>query len=180
MRKRIFENPLIKDRVMLVESSSETRGAYTLIEVELGPGSGNQLHYHKCFTEKFTAIRGELCLDIGGNRLRLQAGESATVPADNLHRVFNPGERSIIFRVKLTPGQEMFEHCLAITYGLAKDGRLNKKGIPKSLDHTALLMSLTDTGVAGLFSIIQPIMKWRAKKAIEKGVHHELIRRYCK
>ena len=46
MKKRVFENSIIKDRVMLVESSNETGGAYTLMEVELQPGSGNQLHYH--------------------------------------------------------------------------------------------------------------------------------------
>ncbi|HZI54452.1 MAG TPA: cupin domain-containing protein [Chitinophagaceae bacterium] len=180
MKKRIFENPLIKDRVMLVESSNETGGAYTLIEVELQPGGGNQLHYHKCFTEKFTAIKGELCIDLAGRQLRLQPGESAEAPADCLHRFYNPGERSIIFRVKLTPGHEMFEHGLAIAYGLAKDGRFNKRGNPKSLDHMALILSLTDTGVPGLFSFIQPIMKWRARKAIKKGMHHELINRYCK
>ena len=179
MKKRIFENPLIKDRVMLVKSSNETGGAYTLIEVELLPGGGNQLHYHKCFTEKFTAIKGELWVDVGGHRLRLQPGESVEAPADSLHRFYNPGERSVIFRVKLTPGYEMFEHGLAIAYGLAKDGRFNRNGIPKSLDHMALLMSLTDTGVPGLFSLIQPILKWRARKAIARGVHQELIKRYC-
>jgi len=180
MKKRIFENSLIKDRVMLVESSKETGGAYTLIEVELQPGGGNQLHYHKCFTEKFTAIKGELCLDIGGHRLRLQPGESATAPAASLHRFYNPGERSVIFRMQLTPGHEMFEHGLAITYGLAKDGGLNRDGNPRSFDHLALLLLLTDTGIPGLFSVVQPIMKWRARKAIKKGVHHDLIKRYCK
>jgi quercetin dioxygenase-like cupin family protein len=180
MKKRIFENPLIKDRIMLVESSKETGGAYTLIEVELKPRGGNRLHYHKSITEKFTAVKGELWVDVGNQRIRLQPGESATAPADSLHRFYNPGDRSIIFRVKLTPGHEMFEHGLAIAYGLAKEGRVSRKGIPKNLDHMALLMSLTDTGIPGFFSIIQPIMKWRATKAMEKGMHHELIERYCK
>ena len=58
MKKRIFENPLINDRIMLVESSDETGGEHTLIEVELRPGGGKRLHYHKCITEKFTAIKG--------------------------------------------------------------------------------------------------------------------------
>ena len=180
MKKRIFENPLINDRIMLVESSDETGGEHTLIEVELRPGGGKRLHYHKCITEKFTAIKGELWLEIGRQRIRLQPGESATAPADSLHRFYNPGNRSVIFRVKLTPGHEMFEQGLVIAYGLAREGRVNKNGIPKRLDHLALLMSLTDTGIPGLFSFIQPFMKWRGDKAIENGVHHELLKRYCK
>ena len=74
----------------------------------------------------------------------------------------------------------MFEQGLVIAYGLAREGRVNKNGIPKRLDHLALLMSLTDTGIPGLFSFIQPFMKWRGDKAIKNGVHHELLKRYCK
>ena len=179
MKKRIFENPLIKDRIMLVESSNETGGAHTLIEVELQPGGGNWLHYHKYITEKFTAIKGELWIEVGRQRIRLQPGGSVTAPADSLHRFYNPGDRPVIFRVKLTPGHEMFEQGLVIAYGLAREGRMNKNGIPKNLDHLALLMSLTDTGIPGLFSFIQPFMKWRGNMAIKKGMHHELLKRYC-
>ena len=74
----------------------------------------------------------------------------------------------------------MFEQGLVIAYGLAGEGRVYKNGIPKSLDHLALLMSMTDTAIPGLFSFIQPFMKWRGNKAIENGVHHELLQRYCK
>lgn len=180
MRKRVFENSIIKDRVMLVELSNETGGAYTLIEVELQPGSGKQLHYHTRLAKKFTAIKGELVLVMGRQQLRLQAGESVMVPADRLHRFYNPSDKPIIFQVKLTPGHERFEHGLAIAYGLAEDGKLNKKGIPKNLDHMALLMSFTDTGVPGFFSLIDPVIKWRAEMAMKRGLHLELIKRYCR
>lgn len=180
MKKRVFENSIIKDRVMLVESSNETGGAYTLIEVELHPGSGNQLHYHTKVAKKFTAIKGELVLVMGRKQVHLQAGGALTVPADKLHRFYNPGESPIIFQVKLTPGNEQFEHGLAITYGLAEDGKLNKKGIPKNLDHRALLMSFTDTAIPGFYSLIEPILKWRAEMAMKRGLHLELIKRYCR
>lgn len=180
MKKRIFENPLIRDRVMLIESSNETGGAYTLIEIELQPGGGNQLHYHTCFTERFTAIKGELCVDIDNKPIRLQPGESIVAPVEKLHRFYNPGETPIIFQVKLTPGHEQFEHGLAITYGLARDGKVGRKGIPKNIDHLALLMAFTDTGIPGIFSIVRPVLKWRARRAIKKGLHTELICKYCR
>ena len=165
---------------MLVESSNETGGAHTLIEMELQPGGGNRLHYHKYITEKFTAIKGELWIEVGRQRICLQPGQSATAPSHSVHRFYNRGNRSIIFRVKLTPGHEMFEKSLVIACGLAREGRMYKNGIPKSLDHLALLMSMTDTGIPGLFSLVQPLMKWRGNKAIENGKHHDLLKRYCK
>lgn len=180
MKKRIFENPLIRDRVMLVESSNETGGAYTLIEVELQPGGGDQLHFHTCFSKRFIAIKGELCIEAGNQQVRLQPGQYTNVPACKLHRFYNAGETPIIFQIKLTPGHERFEHGLAIIYGLARDGKVSKRGLPKNLDHLALLMSFTDIGVPGLLSALRPLMKWRARKAMEKGMHLELIKKYCK
>jgi quercetin dioxygenase-like cupin family protein len=180
MKNRVFENSIIKDRVMLVESSNETGGAYTLIEVQLQPGSGNQLHYNTSLAKKFTAIKGELALDMGRQRLRLQAGESMMVSPDRLHRFYNPSDKPIIFQVKLTPGHERFEHGLAITYGLAADGKVNKNGIARNLDHLALLMSFTDQGLPGFYSFIEPLIKWRAEIALGKGLHLELIKRYCR
>jgi len=165
---------------MLVESSNETGGAYTLIEVQLQPGSGNQFHYHTKLAKKFTAIKGELALDMGRQQLRLQAGESILVAPDRLHRFYNPSGQPIIFQVKLTPGHERFEHGLAIVYGLAADGKLNKKGIPRNIDHMALLMSFTDQGLPGFYSFIEPLIKWRAGIALRKGLHLELLKRYCR
>jgi hypothetical protein len=43
----------------------------------------------------------------------------------------------------------------------------------------ALLMTFTDIGIPGLFSVIQPVVKWRAMKAMKKGLHLELIKKYC-
>ena len=180
MKRRVFENSTIKDRVMLIESSNDTGGAFTLIEVELQPGSGNLLHFHTKLAQKFTAIKGELVMEMGKKQIRLQAGGSITVPVDRLHRFYNPGDSPIIFQIKMTPGHERFEHGLAIVYGLAEDGMINKKGIPKNLDHMAVLMSLTDTGVPGFYSFIQPVLKWRAGIAMKKGLHLELIKRYCR
>ncbi len=180
MKKRVFENSMIKDRVILVESSNETGGEYTLIEVEFQPGSGNQPHYHTSFAKKFTAVKGELVIEMNKKHLRLQAGGAVMVPVERVHRFFNPGDCPIIFQIKLTPGHERFEHALAITYGLAEDGKLTKKGIPKNLDHMAMLMSFADTGVTGFFAFLQPVLKWRAGIALKRGMHLELIKRYCR
>ena len=53
MEKRTFVNPAINDAATFMETSSETNGAYTLVEITLGKSDGPPLHYHKTFSEKF-------------------------------------------------------------------------------------------------------------------------------
>ena len=179
MNKRVFENPLIKDKVTLLESSTQTGGAYTLLEVELQAGGGNDLHYHLSFSEQFTVVNGELGIDLNKQQLRLQKGESATAPAKELHRFYNPGDKPVTFLVKLVPGHERFEQGLAIAYGLAADGKTTKNGVPRKLDHMSLVVSFTDTCLPGFFSFIQPVMRWRARRDMRKNMQLELIRKYC-
>lgn len=178
MEKRVFENPLIRDKVTLLESSAETGGAYTLVEVELEAGGGNDLHYHTSFTEEFIPLEGTLSIGLKDRDLHLQPGEKAVAQAHQLHRFFNAGTTPIRFQVKLSPGSEGFEKCIAIGYGLAGDGLTNKKGIPKKLDHLALLLDLGNTRLTGIFGLIIPYLLYRARKAREKGILQLLEERY--
>lgn len=179
MEKRVFSNPRIKDVVTFIKTSRETGGAYTLVEVELAPGGGNGMHVHYSYDEEFTAINGTLGVDVGKNKLRLQEGHSAIAPRGKFHRFYNPGQESIKFRVKLTPGFEGFENALKIAYGLAEDGLVNKKGIPRNFTHISLLTSMSDTSLPGILSMLGVIMKRVAKKASRNGVDKELISKYC-
>jgi quercetin dioxygenase-like cupin family protein len=177
--KRVFENPLIKDKVTFLQTSTETSGAYTLVEVELAAGGGNGLHAHTSFNEEFIPLEGILGIEVGKKKWQLKPGESAAAQPGDWHRFYNPGNAPIRFQVKLTPGSEGFEKGLKIAYGLADDGETNNKGIPKRLEHIALLTTMTDTLIPGIFSVIQPLLRWKAKKAIEKGIDQQLINKYC-
>lgn len=179
MEKRVFENPLIKDKVTLLKSSRETNGAYTLVEVELEPGGGNTLHYHRSFEETFTAVEGVLSIGLKKRQLHLKPGESAVAGIKELHRFYNAGNTPIRFQVKLTPGSPGFEKGIAIGYGLADDGMTNKKGIPKKLDHLAVLLDLTDTRLPGFLAFISPYLMRRSKRAQRRGVLNTLENKYC-
>src|SRR4029077_17278008 len=105
--------------------------------------------------------------------------KSAVAPVGKFHRFYNPGKRPIKFMVRITPSCEGFEHSLKIGYGLAEDGKSNNKGIPKSFTHVALLTTMADTVLPGVLSLILPVIRWKAKQAIRKGVDKELISKYC-
>ncbi len=177
---RTIENPLIKDRVTFVETAAETNGRFSLVEVELAPNGGNGLHYHKTFEETFTVLEGVLGVQSGRQTLHLAKGESITVPRGDLHRFFNPSASdSVRFTVMLQPGSPGFETTLQVAYGLARDGRTNKNGVPKNLYHMALIIQWSDTNLPGIFSWIEPAMKWLARRAAKKGIDMALVREYC-
>lgn len=179
MEKRVYENPKIKDRVTFLTTSAETGGAYTLVQVELEPGGGNALHYHTNFDEEFTALDGTLSIGLKKRQLHLKPGEKALARIGQLHRFYNASTEPIRFQVKLTPGSDSFEKAIAIGYGLAGDGLTNKSGVPKKLDHLAVMLELSNTRLTGFLALITPFLLRRAKRARKKGILQELENKYC-
>lgn len=176
--KRILENPIFKDKAVIIKTSQETGGSYSLGELEVAPGGGNGLHKHRAFTETFTAVKGKLGVMYGKEKLFLNPGESLTIPLNTPHYFFNDGSEKIICQVKLQPGHEGFEKGISIAYGLASDGRTNGKGLPKSFTHLSLLVILSDTIPTGILSFMMPLFRLFAKRAKNKGIENELLEKY--
>lgn len=171
---------MINDRATFVQTAAETGGKVSELEITLMPGGGNPLHYHKSYSETFTALDGDLGIRLGkGKRLTLKKGESFTVEPMQLHSFHNVQENPVTFRVQIRPGHEGFENSLKILYGLAADGLTNKKSIPVRLTHTALIACMSDMNLPGVFSLMFPLLKRIARKAREKGEEQRLIEKYC-
>lgn len=94
------------------------------------------------------------------------------------HCFFNPADREIRFGVQLEPGNERFEYFLRILYGLAADGRTDKKSRPRSIKHAAILLNMADAKMTGLLSLMSPLLKDVAKKAKANGDEQKLIEKY--
>ena len=178
--KRTIVNPIIKDTVTFLQTAEESAGKISEADITLMPGGGNPLHYHKTYSETFTAIDGDLGLKLGRRDTRiLSPGESYTVKPMALHRFFNPTNREIKFNVKLTPGHTGFENSLRILYGMAADGLTNNKSIPKSLKHTAMIVCMSDMNVPGVLTLLYPLLKRIANRAKSSGEEQKLIDKYC-
>lgn len=178
--KRTFVNPIIKDSITFLQTASESGGRVSEAEITLMPGGGNPLHYHKTYSETFTAVDGTLGVKLGKRETKiLKPGESHTVPPMQLHCFFNPTDSVIKFRVQLHPGHEGFENSIKILYGLAADGLTNKKSIPKSLKHTALIITMSDMSAPGFLTYMFPILNRMARKARAAGEEQKLVEKYC-
>jgi mannose-6-phosphate isomerase-like protein (cupin superfamily) len=176
---RRFYNPVQQDAATFLETSAETDGERTVIEVEVAPGGGNALHRHVSYAEHFEVVSGRLLVEVGEGARALGPGDEATVPVDTLHCFRNETDQPVTFRVTLTPGQTGFERALQIGYGLAADGRCNDKSVPRNPYHQALLKQWSDIRLPGLTGRLEPLFSLLARRAKAKGVDRELVARYC-
>ena len=172
---RIY-HPIQRDYVTFLRTAEETDGELLLIEVELAPHGGNALHRHLAFTETFEAVEGELHMHLGGRDLVLRPGERVAVPPGTVHRVYSRSDRPIRFRVEHRPPLQ-WEQVLRMGYGLAADGKVNSKGVPKSLLQAALLFTMSDTYLAGVpIALQRAIFGPLAALARRRGVDRALAR----
>ena len=83
--KRRIYNPVQKDAATFLETSEETGGERTLIEIEAAPGGGTAPHYHKTYAEHFEVLRGVL---------EVRVGERTADPVAPRRRLAKPGGKA--------------------------------------------------------------------------------------
>jgi quercetin dioxygenase-like cupin family protein len=77
---RRYYNPVQKDYATFLETSEQTGGGLTLIEIEVSTGGGNGPHYHKTYDEHFKVIEGTLEVLLGKDTHTLHQGQKAVAP----------------------------------------------------------------------------------------------------
>jgi quercetin dioxygenase-like cupin family protein len=177
--QRVIYNPIFKDTVTFIRTSAETNGEISEMEVTLNAGGGNPRHFHSKMDETFTAVEGNLGLHHNGKDVILKPGESFTVCVGDHHRFFNPGKTEIKFHLTFIPGHTGAENMLRIMYGLASDGKTDKKGVPKSLTTIAVLSELGDTQLSGPIALLNPLFRWLATRGRKTGHDKMLLKKYC-
>jgi mannose-6-phosphate isomerase-like protein (cupin superfamily) len=177
---RRIADPLRGDRATFLETSAESGGERTLIEIELAPGDANRPHRHVAFAERFTVLEGTLTVRVGDRELHLQPGETAAAPICALHAFSNRTGAPVRFHIEILPGHRGFEQALQIAYGLAQDGLVRPDGVPRRLTHLALLLDMGGTRLAGPRSLLQPLFGLAARRGRRKGLERELVARSCR
>jgi quercetin dioxygenase-like cupin family protein len=178
--KRRYYHPGQKDYATFLETSEETGGERTLIEIELAPGGGNQPHYHLTFDEHFEVLEGTLEVQLGKASRTLRPGEKAVAYKTVLHHFHNPTDEPTTFLVELRPGHSGFEKALKVAYGLAADGLAAANGAPKNPYHLALAFEWGEGRLPGVFAVLEPVFRLLAKRAKRKGIDRELEERYLR
>jgi quercetin dioxygenase-like cupin family protein len=152
-------NPVTGDRMTILHSSLQNDGNYSKIRFDLPPkAEGSPLHYHNNMSETFTVLEGCLEMEVGakGNRRILKAGEQLHVPPHTHHSFRNTSDKWITFTSENRPAGQ-FEQFIRGMFGLAIAGKVNAKGMPTNLFHSALLIKKADLVLVGVPPIIQKL-----------------------
>ena len=129
----ILENPVTRERAVALELPWRNPEGRAVAELTAFPGArvvGE--HLHPSLHERFTVMQGELTVVRDGQRSTLRAGESADIEPMTWHDWWNEAAEDAIVRVEITPG-ERFVHLIETTFGLAREGHVNAKGMPNPL-----------------------------------------------
>jgi quercetin dioxygenase-like cupin family protein len=177
--RRIY-HPTQKDYATFLETSAQTGGKHSLLEIELAPGGGNVPHYHLTYSERFEVLEGELEVHVGTETHTLRPGDTKTAQINTLHNFKNSTDKTTRFLIELVPGHTGFEQSLQIVYGLAVDGKVNKQGLPTNIYHLALVFVMGEGRVPGVMSLVMPLFRFLAARARTKGIERELIEKYCR
>lgn len=126
-------NPVTGERLVFELTSHDTDGRLTRFETFVEPGGAvAAAHVHPYQSETFTVLEGTLGMKRGRETLELGTGETAYVDPGVRHKFWNAGDDTLRFRAEVRPSLE-FESLIETMFGLATDGKTNRKGMPGPL-----------------------------------------------
>src|SRR5215203_2236552 len=127
-----IENPLSGERMTFLETTEDTNGQYFRFEFVAPPGWAVSEHIHPRQEERTEMFSGALDGRVAGEEIALLPGDIRVVPPGVLHAWRNPSdEEEARFSVTFRPALNM-ESGFETSWGLARDGKATKAGVPKN------------------------------------------------
>jgi quercetin dioxygenase-like cupin family protein len=129
----VLENPVTGERLVFRKTSQETGGEAIVVEAFVKPnGFVAAAHVHPRQEERFQVLKGSVGFRRGREKLVAGPGERLTVPAGTPHKFWNAGDDEAHFVCEIRPALQ-FEQLIETMYGLAAEGKTNRKGLPNPL-----------------------------------------------
>ena len=126
-------------------------------------------HRHPVSRERFHVLRGEVGFLIGERERVLGAGEDAEIAPGTLHDWWQVGDEEAQVIVEVDPG-DRFVEMVGTFFGLARDGKVDSRGLPRPLQLAVSARHYSDVAVVAspppavqhvLFSLLAPIGRLR-------------------
>jgi len=138
-------NPVTGERLVFRQTTRETGGDAVVVETYLQPnGFVASAHVHASQEERFQVLRGSVGFKVGRHKSVLGPGQRVTVPAGTAHRFWNAGDDVAEFVCEIRPALQ-FESLIETMFGLAADGKTNRKGMPNPLRLAVIAHAHFDT-----------------------------------
>jgi len=122
-------------------------------------------HRHPTITERFHVLEGEVGFLLGEREQVLGAGEEAVVQPGTLHDWWQVGEETAQVVVEVDPG-DRFVEMVGTIFGLARDGKVDRRGLPHPLQLAVTARAYRDVMVIAsppawvqnvAFSVLAPL-----------------------
>jgi mannose-6-phosphate isomerase-like protein (cupin superfamily) len=140
-----IENPITGERIVFNKTSAETNGEAVEIEVYVRPGGVvAAAHVHPHQTERFEVVSGRIGMKLGRRSLEAGPNDIVVVEPGTPHKFWNAGDDELHFVTVVKPALQ-FERLLETMFGLAADGKTNRKGMPNPLRLAVIARSHFDT-----------------------------------
>jgi mannose-6-phosphate isomerase-like protein (cupin superfamily) len=125
-----IENPVTGERLVFRKTSADTNGEAVVVEAFVKPdGAVAATHVHPRQDERFEVLGGSVAFRLGKEELVLGPGQRILVPAGTPHKFWNAGDDEAHFVCEVRPALG-FEQLIETMFGLAADGKVNRKGMP--------------------------------------------------
>jgi mannose-6-phosphate isomerase-like protein (cupin superfamily) len=178
MKNRIHDNPVLQNRIEFKELCEESNGTRTVAEITLKNRGKIPLHYHFEFSEYYEVLEGELKMQVGKEIKTLNKGDYLLIPVKTVHRYFNESGKDVRFKVVIQPGNIGYQLLVSVLNGLARDRKVNKKGLPVNWLIRGYLSVASGSNIPGILSWLQPLLNWLYKLAIKKKIDKQLLAKY--
>jgi quercetin dioxygenase-like cupin family protein len=151
IRNKIIQNPGSGQDIRFLRTARDTNGFLLEMETSWKPVSTEPpMHYHPSQSEDFKIITGELTVRINGVLEVLKPGDTLHIPPRTAHAMWNSSGEKTVANWKVQPAKNM-EQLLETGMGLAKDGKVNKNGMPGILQ-----VALIANRFSGVFRLSSP------------------------
>lgn len=129
----VIENPVTGEKIVFLQTAKDTNGELLEVDLFVRPGGFVAAeHIHPKQDEEFEVMSGSLALFIKGEKTICEKGYKTTVKAGTPHIWFNDGEDELHCRLIFRPALQ-WEQMFETMFGLARDGKSDKKGLPNLL-----------------------------------------------
>ena len=140
-----IDNPITGERVTFVETASATDGERLVIDVSMRPsGRIAAAHVHSRQEERFTVLAGEIRMVVAGQTRSAAEGDAVVVAPGVAHNWWNDGAGVAEVRVEFRPALDT-ETFFETFFGLARDGKTNRRGMPNLLRILVLVADLGES-----------------------------------
>jgi quercetin dioxygenase-like cupin family protein len=144
-QRPVAENPATGEKSILLTDPRDHPERVLVSHLHVEPGGRVVApHWHPSLEERFLILKGRVGFYLDGEEKTLGPGESAVVGRNVIHDWWQVGDEPAEALVEVAPGVRFLE-MVGTLFGLARDGKVNEKGMPDPLQLATMATEYDDT-----------------------------------